>query len=199
MFGKLGKVLLIALALLAMAGSAGACVGRILYVGALDTTEGKVVAELLAVLINERTGTTVKTKFYPDLHKLYEALKVSEEEKRVDIFVEETGGALARLGATPTANPTDDYAAAKERYDKELDLIWLNPFGFTTGQGTATPTISAPLIRRDVLTNFPLLPRVLNKLAGAIDEQAYRDLITEAKGEKPHNVAKEFLRARKLI
>jgi glycine betaine/choline ABC-type transport system substrate-binding protein len=56
------------------------------------------------------------------------------------------------------------------------------------------------LLRRDVLTNFPLLPRILNKLAGSIDDETFYDL--EAKvsaGDKPKNVAKDFLRTKKLI
>jgi glycine betaine/choline ABC-type transport system substrate-binding protein len=53
---------------------------------------------------------------------------------------------------------------------------------------------------RDVLTNYPLLPRVLNKLAGAINDEAFSTLTAKVRGgEKPQNVSKDFLRQNKFI
>jgi glycine betaine/choline ABC-type transport system substrate-binding protein len=89
---------------------------------------------------------------------------------------------------------------AKELYDEELDIVWLNPFGFTKKLEAAEPSVSAPLLRRDVLTNFPLLPRILNKLAGTIDDETFLDLEARVRsGDKPKNVAMDFLRTKKLI
>jgi len=89
---------------------------------------------------------------------------------------------------------------AKELYDKKLDIIWLDPFGFKKNLTVAEPTVTAPLLRRDVLINFPLLPRILDKLAGTIDDETFNELETKiSAGEKPKNVAKDFLRAKKLI
>jgi glycine betaine/choline ABC-type transport system substrate-binding protein len=51
-----------------------------------------------------------------------------------------------------------------------------------------------------VLTNYPLLPRVLKKLAGAINDESYLNLTAKVRdGEKPQNVSKDFLRIKKLI
>ena len=72
-----------------------ACVGRILYVGSLDTTEDKVLAQMLVLLINERTGTTVKIRYFDNNEALYKALKENDEEKRADIIIENTDDALA--------------------------------------------------------------------------------------------------------
>ncbi len=175
-----------------------ACVGRILYLGALETNSDKLMSEMLALLINERTGTTIQIRSFSTPEQLYTALKSTKEEERVDIVVEDTVQGMAIAKLTATAAPDQDFLAVKAYYEKELDVVWLNPFGFT--KDAAKPSTSAPLVRRDVLTNFPLLPRVLNKLAGAINDKAYQELIKSlASGEKPKNAAKDFLKKQKFI
>ncbi|MBU0675948.1 MAG: hypothetical protein KJ950_15030 [Proteobacteria bacterium] len=175
-----------------------ACVGRILYIGALENTEEQLMAEMLVILINERTGTNVKTRFFSDNTLLYQAFRADDEEARVDIIIEDTADAMEILGQSRLADPDQEYTLAKDTYEKERDVIWLNPFGFRNAKDN--PTVSAPLIRRDVLTNFPLLPRVLNKLSGAIDNAAYTAMMKQVKsGSKARNVAKDFLKDRKFI
>jgi len=176
------------------------CVGRILYVGSLDTTEDKVLAQMLVLLINERTGTTVKIRYFDNEEALYSALKENDEEKRADIIIENTDDALALLKKPRPGDLDQTYKQVKELYESELGLIWLNPFGFTHATGDEKQTVSAPLVRRDVLTNYPLLPRVLKKLAGAINDEAFLTLTAKVRdGEKPQNISKDFLRANKLI
>lgn len=175
------------------------CVGRILYIGSLETPEERVMSELLVLLINERTGTTVQTRYFKTADELYKALRSDKEEDRADIIVENTTAALARL-KQPGGKPGDgDYLTAKELYEKELGIIWLNAFGYTNS-GAQAKSISAPLVRRDVLNNFPLLPRVLNKLAGGVDNASFTAMLTKTNaGEKPKNIAKDFLKAKKFI
>lgn len=190
--------LIISSLFLLQTGTAAACVGRILYLGALQSNEDKLMSEMLALLINERTGTTIQIRSFDTAEQLYSALKSSKEEERVDIIVEDTVQALTIAKQTAGASPDQDFLAVKAFYEKELDVVWLNPFGYNTN--AAKPSISAPLVRRDVLTNFPLLPRVLNKLAGAINDKAFQDLIkTLDGGEKPKNAAKDFLKKQKFI
>ncbi|VAW40988.1 hypothetical protein MNBD_DELTA03-1263, partial [hydrothermal vent metagenome] len=84
--------------------------------------------------------------------------------------------------------------------DKKLNIIWLNPFGYQDIQADGRHSESAPLLRRDVLTNFPLLPRVLNKLSGAVSSRSYKSMMKKVvDGKKPRNVAKDFLKRKKLI
>lgn len=185
-------------ALLTFNSSSPACVGRILYIGALDTPESKLMAELLVTLINERTGTNVKIRFANNRNELYNSFKTHDENSRVDIIVENTGEAMAQLNKPRLADPNQEYSEAKKLYEKDLGLVWLSPFAFKSG--SAGDLISAPLLRVDVLTNFPLLPRILNKLSGAIDTPTYNNLMSKIKrGDKPKNVAKDFLRERKFI
>jgi glycine betaine/choline ABC-type transport system substrate-binding protein len=106
------------------------CVGRILYVGTLNTTEDKVLAQMLVLLINERTGTTVKVRYFDSNEALYNALKENDEEKRADIIIENTDDALALLKKPKPGDLNETYKQVKEIYESELGLIWLNPFGF---------------------------------------------------------------------
>ena len=185
---------------LSVATCASACVGRTLYIGALSSTEDTIMSEMLALLINERTGTTVQTRYFTTNEELYTALKSSKEEERVDILVEDTIDAMGILKKVATDKPDQDFLLAKEHYDKNLNVIWLNPFGYNNSKNDSKNSVSAPLVRRDVLTNFPLLPRVLNKLAGAITNKAYQNLNkVVTSGVKPKNAAKKFLRTKKLI
>ena len=182
------------------AANSFACVGRTLYIGSLETTEDKVLSQMLVLLINERTGTTVKIRYFDNTEALYNALKENDEEKRADIIVENTSDALALLKKSSPGDLDTTYKQVKELYESDLGLIWLNPFGFKYGTGDEHKTLSAPLVRRDVLTNYPLLPRVLNKLAGAINDETFSTLTAKVRdGEKPQNVSKDFLRAKKFI
>ncbi len=198
MFKKFVWLYLVVFSLCLMSDPVQACVGRFLYVGALDNSQDRVMSELLVTLINERTGTNVQIRYFKNEVELYEAMKSTIEGERVDIIVEDTGDALAILKKERQDDPNQEYTTVKDLYDRELDIIWLNPFGFS--KNSVSPSVSAPLLRRDVLTNFPLLPRILNKLAGVIDNNAYLDITAKVtSGDKPKNVAKDFLRVRKLI
>lgn len=183
----------------AIATVSEACVGRILYVGALENDKSKTMAELMVLLINERTGTNVKIKYFTDRNDLYLALKSHEEETRVDVIIENTADAMAFFKKNRLKDIDQEYLEVKKLYEKELDVIWLKAFTFRNYKGDDL-TVSAPLIRNDVLTNYPLLPRILNKLSGAVDDQEFSKLVGKVKsGSKAKNVAKDFLRAKKLI
>ncbi len=177
-----------------------ACVGRTLYIGALQSNHDKLMAEMVSLLINERTGTTVQIRYFDDNADLYKAAASNKEESRVDIMVEDTINAMRILQKTPSGKADDDYLTVKKIFDKKLNIIWLNPFGYQNSEGDGRQSESAPLLRRDVLTNFPLLPRVLNKLSGAVSSRSYKSLMKKVEnGKKPRNVAKDFLKRKKLI
>ncbi len=196
MFKKITGFLIIVFCSTLFSVQALACVGRTLYVGSLNSTTDRIMAEMLVLLINERTGTTVKIRTFEDNDALYRAMKASKEEERIDIIVEDTADATAILQSKRIEKPEDAYLAVKEQYEKQLNIIWLNPFGFMNEGNSVT----APLVRKDVLTNFPLLPRVLNKLAGAVNNKTFLNLIEKVKsGDKAKNVAKAFLRKKKFI
>lgn len=181
-----------------------ACIGRMLYVGVVDTVEGeRIMAEMLVLLINERTGTTIKIRLFDNNAQLYKALQSNNEGERADMIIEDSGDAMAILKRPRLGDLGQEYTTGKELYEKEFNLIWLNHFGFTNLKKSIGGTVSAPLVRRDVLANFPLLPRVLSNLSkkgGAVDNEIFTQLLDRVRsGDKPKNVAKDFLKAKKLI
>lgn len=200
MYGSIKFFAMIFGCFLLFSSSALGCVGKTLYVGATESANDKVLAEIVALLINERTGTSVQIRYLADRDALYAGLKASEEEKRVDILVEDTANGLKVLGLERQDDPDQEYLTVKDRFEKEFNIIWLNPLGFTAPRQGEKPTVSAPILRTDILTNFPLLPRILNKLGNKINNEAYGRLVSQVEGgDKPKNVARDFLKVMKFI
>ncbi len=178
-----------------------ACVGRTLYIGSTGTAEESLMAEMLVTLINERTGTTVKLRKFPNYRAMYKAIKSEDEKVRADIIIENTARGMQKIKITPSGDPQKDFIAVKNGYetDNDLDLIWMPPFGYHVKIGSTT-AVTAAVIRHNVLTNFPLLPRVLKKLANAIDDHHFNKMTARiSNGAKAHNVAKDFLMRKKII
>ncbi len=183
-------------ALTAFYHQADACVGKTLYIGALDSTHEQVLSEILSVLINERTGTTTNIKYYKNSKELYEAVKTNE----VGILIENTDRAMEILGRPKEKDMEKAYNISKEEFRKNLNLVWLKPFGVLTGSDDKTLYYYGPVITADVLNNFPALPRVINKLNGIINDESFLKILKSLKsGEKPKKIAREFLKAKKLI
>lgn len=173
-----------------------ACVGKTLTIGVINSAEGQVFAEILSAIITDRTGTTVFTKFYKNTQELYEAVRI----KQVDIFIENTTRALHVLKKPVDSNTKKAYETVKVMYEKEKGLAWLKPFGFLHGNAGDSPSYTATVLRIDIYSNFPALPRVMDKLAGTISDDIYSSLIKSVEaGEKPKKVARDFLKSKKLI
>ncbi len=189
------RFVLVAVFLLFLAPGAQACVGRILTVGAVDTPAGRVMSEMLALMINERTGTTVRTAFFADAEKLYEGISAGE----IGLLVEDAAQGLARLGKTPDGTAADSYQMVKELHRTELAMVWLDPFAYTVEINGAS-VASAVVLTQSVMTDFPGLPRLLNKLAKKIGDADYQSMLKQAEGgEKSHRIARDMLEAKKLI
>ncbi len=189
------KALLVLSVVLFFFERADACVGKTLNIGALNSPEGQVLAEMLSTLINERTGTTANVKLYKNTQELYEAVRA----KQLDILIENTSMAMHVLNKPFEGDARKAYEVVKADYEKEKGLVWLKPFGFVSGNG-GHPSYTAAVLRDDVLNNFPALPRVIGKLGGAINDEVNSRMIKSVEaGEKPHKVARDFLKSRKLI
>ncbi|OGW37072.1 MAG: hypothetical protein A2Y97_01680 [Nitrospirae bacterium RBG_13_39_12] len=175
---------------------ADACVGRTLYIGTLNSPHEQLLSEMLSVLINGRTGTTVEIKYYKDIEELYSAIKKNE----VGITIENTDRAMEILAMPKEENPEKAYNILKEAFRNNLNLVWLNPFGILPVSEGGKKYYYGPVITADVLANFPALPRVINKLSGVVNEETFLKLVKAVfSGEKPKKVARDFLKARKLI
>ncbi len=171
-----------------------ACVGRILTIGVVDSINENLLAELVSVLINERTGTTVNVKVFENREEIYLAVKKEE----VGIVVENTGNALEMLSIPNSGNTETDYDVAKEKFRETLNLIWLKPFG--TMPDKNSHKYYTAVITEDVLINFPALPRVINKLKNIADDRRIKKVIQSVKsGKKTRRVVRDFLKKKKLI
>jgi len=178
--------------------SAQACVGKTLVVGALDSPQQRVLAEMLSVLIGERTGTTVKVVSVAGHAEAHDAMIRAE----MDMYVEYTGvGQVIILKEQPIADSDELYKAVKERYNQDLNLVWLKPFGFSDARYApeGTVAVAAPVVRKDTLKKFPALARLINKLGGSIDDPTMKELETASAAGNSRDVARKFLKENRFI
>ncbi len=186
-------LLLLATPLILPAQRSEACVGKTLNIGVLDTPAEQVFSEILFVLVNERTGTTVAVKHYKNAEELYSAAKRNE----IGIIIDNTDRALAALGIPREKDIRKAYDISREEFKKKYNLVWLSPFGALTGErGMAAYFV--PVLTAEALANFPALPRVISKLAGVMNDDAYAKLVRAEPG-KAHKTARDFLKQKKLI
>ncbi|UFS70319.1 hypothetical protein LPW11_20895 [Geomonas sp. RF6] len=177
-------LLLLIVSLLGLQQIAGACVGKTLYVGVVNSPGDLLFAEMISVLVNERTGTTVKVVPFKESRELYSAVKKGE----VGVIVETPERGLKAVEKGGEGSGKVAYEAAKKEFRKSLNLIWLEPFGVSQ--------YAAPVISQETIGNLPALPKLLNKLSGVVNDDSFAKLLKSEKGKK---AAKDFLKSRKLI
>ena len=153
---------------------------------------------MLSVLISERTGTTVKVVPVDGHTAAHDALLRAD----LDMYVEYTGiGQVTLLKGEPIADADALYKSVKERYNQELNLIWLKPFGFSDERYAPPGTVAdaAPVVRKDTLKKFPALARLINKLGGAIDAATMKELEAASAKGNFKDVARRFLKDNRYI
>jgi len=92
-------VALVVTVLLVFSGSVFACVGKTLVVGTTGTVQQDLMAQMLSLLITERTGTTVKIVKIDSSQAAHEALLKAD----LDMYVEYTGvGQVQIPGKSPS-------------------------------------------------------------------------------------------------
>jgi len=195
---KNGFVILLSALLLLSASSGLACVGKTLVVGTTGSVQQDLMAQMLSLLIAERTGTTVKVVKVESSQAAHDALLKAD----LDMYVEYTGiGQVMILRKEAIADAVLLYQAVKSTYNEELNLVWLKPLGFDEKSlaPAGTTAEAAPVVRKDTLKKFPALARLINKLGGRIDATAMKKLETEAQAGDSKKVARDFLRQNRLI
>ncbi len=178
-----------------------ACVGKTLIIGAVNRPDMNTMSQMLAILINERTGTTVVSKSFNSFPALMEAMK----NGKIDIMLDYSGRCyIDVLGEKPERNAEKVFSTVKDIYQRDKNQIWLPPFGFSekgviTGNCGATPAVAAPIMRKSTLEKFPALPRVLEKLAGKINNATIIRLTTESSHGNAKEITRKFLKKNRLI
>lgn len=185
-------ITLLAFTALYISSPLNACIGKTLHIGILDNPNEQMLAELTAQLITARTGTTVKIETFKAQRDMYSAVK----QGQVGMVIESTDRALEMIGK-PKESGKAGFESAKTEYKKSLNLIWLEPYG--TVQGGGSSQLLAPVISNDVLSSLPALPKLLQKLSGITADSGYGRLMKSRGDEKPKKLAKDFLKAKKLI
>ncbi len=187
-------ILILAVFFLLSSVQSYACVGRILNIGIVDTLNEKLLAELISVLINERTGTTVNVKVFESSEEIYLAVKKEE----IGIVIENTDNALDMLNISKSGNTEEDYKVSKKEFRERKNLVMLKPFGSMPDD--RNQKYYSAVISEDVLINFPALPRVINKLKNILNDKRIGKVIKSARsGKKTRRVARDFLKKKKLI
>ncbi len=185
---KKAILLLVVLSTLIFCQGAEACVGKTLYIGVTNSANELLFAEMISVLVNERTGTTVKVVPYKDTRALYSAVKKGE----VGLLIENAERALKILERPAEGSAKAAYEAARKGYRKGMNLVWLEPFGGSQ--------YYAPVLSVETIDNLPALPKLVNKLAGLVNDETCAKLLRSVKpDEKPRRVARDFLKTKKLI
>ena len=111
--------------LLAVPGQS--CVGRTLTIAHDNSIDQRVMSQILAVFIQERTGTTINLVESTDVN---DSAKMVEEEK-ADIFLSYLTDGLANMGGDKKGeNIQERYSIVKQHYLQERSMVWLKPFGY---------------------------------------------------------------------
>jgi len=183
-------VLILLVGMLVHLPPAGACVGKIINIGVTNSPEERLLAELISVLINERTGTTVNIVVMDSAELIYPELR---DRGKLGMMVERLSRARERYKTTRT---DDDYSHLKKEARKE-GLIYLKPMG-TARDGSGD--LYVPVITEYILVNFPALPRVVNKLREITEDRAYERLFRDVTGGRDmRKTVRHFLRKKRLI
>lgn len=174
-----------------------ACVGRILTISINDTIEQKVIGQLLATYVTERTGTTVNMITVSDGMTNEQQI----EQAKADIILNYLNVGLTKIeGADSAGEEQENYGLVKQHYIDEFGIVWLRPLGYKGPlMDSAAASLAIPVTTRDVLNRFPVLDRVINKLSGRLDERTVQQLIKAVETDEIVAVVKNFLKDQNLI
>ena len=173
-----------------------ACVGKTLIIGAVNSPNDRLLAQMMAVIITERTGTTVNVEYFDDHTQLFEAVK----KREINIFTENTGRALQLIEKDAGSDGDLNYSTVKEEFKSQYHLVLLKPFGAQQADAGDKSFVDVPVIASGILIDYPALPRVLNKLKGISQDKNYVKLLAAVEsGDKPNQVARDFLKKKRFI
>jgi osmoprotectant transport system substrate-binding protein len=183
------------------AGRAEACVGRTIYVGYFNAPEQVMVANILAVFIDERTGTTVKLTRFDGRDAAFEAVR----QDKISLYADYSSIVLGKFaGERPTPDEEMNFARLKEVLNRKYNVVWLESLGYDRyfpdkGKAVEKPGQAGMMLCKEALSKFPALPKLLAKLKGMLDNATMESLLREAESSEPKAVARRFLKSRKLI
>ncbi len=200
-------LIILLLMLFVNTNKSSACIGKTIIIGYKNSNEQKLLAELLYIIITERTGTTVVLKPVLSTDECYKAL----EKNEISLYVEYIGVAYNNniIGGNSTNLAADAvFEAVKNNYSEKKNLVWLSLFSFESMspenaflREKGLPLNAGPVIGKETLKMFPILPRLINKLTGKLDNSSMKALMKLIENDKinPKIAAQNFLKNNKLI
>lgn len=178
----------ITLLMFAVFQDSSACVGRILTIGVSTAENERLLAELVSQLVSERTGSNVKIVQFKTSNEMYAAVRKGE----VSVVIENLERGAQMVYKTREKPSRALYESLKKDFQKNYNMVWFEPFGESQ--------FYSPVIAIDVLEILPALPKLVAKLGGALSEDLYSRMLRSIRnGDLASNVAKEFLKSRRLI
>jgi glycine betaine/choline ABC-type transport system substrate-binding protein len=163
----------------------------ILVVAVGDSIDQVIMGKMLSILINERTGTTVEIAQSGDIEASHEAVL----QGKANIYINYVGMAGAGTeGPNALDEPQKAYILVSRSYMEKYGMVWLKPFGF---QGPLPQAV--PVTTKDVIKKFPILDRLINKLAGQVDNKTLEELREKSANQDVEITVREFLTSHKLI
>jgi len=179
-----------------------ACKDRLLVVAVGDSIDQVIMGKMLSILINERTGTKVEILQPGDIQASHEAVL----QGKANIYIAYVGMAEAGTeGSNAQNEPQKAYILARRSYMEKFGMVWLKPFGFQGPLPQAAPsgevdrTMAAPVTTKDIIKKFPILDRLINKLAGQVDNKTLEDLRKKSENQDVEITVREFLTSTNLI
>jgi glycine betaine/choline ABC-type transport system substrate-binding protein len=173
------------------------CLSNTINIGLLNNDESRLMAELVSLTIGERTGTNVRLLIYETGEELSEALTIENRDDRIDLTVENLEKIIQTEERTKiTILKTEKNTDSLNINDSPTFIHHPLVPGNLNGKGYGFLVF----YRNDLLKDYPLLPRLLNKISRAIDNESYKQLLQNVvDGKKPRNVARDYLKNKDLI
>jgi len=190
-------IFIICTILLVWVGPALGCLSNTINIGILNTDKSRLLAELISQTINERTGTNVKLLIYDSIEEFNGALTITNREYRIDLLIENP----EKFKQTADSKKITIFHTMKdaESFGKNDPVSFIQKPLVIDSNDAGSPK-STIFYRSDLLKDYPLLPRLLTKLSRTLGFKSYERLLQFVEdGEKPRNVARDFLKIKKLI
>lgn len=171
------------------------CVGRVLILALSDSPDQQIVGTLMATLITERTGTTVEFTKPGDQQAVHKAMlegKAQISLTYLNIGKEHTPGLE---GMT---NEEEIYVKVRQNYLDKFNFVMLKPLGYK-GPNETDGSICFPVTTKENLKGFPVLDRVINKLGGVVTTELINEFAEKSKTQDLKVIAKEYLKANRMI
>lgn len=191
------SIIIVCTFLLVWAVQVYGCLSNTINIGLLDNDESRLMAEIVSLTISERTGTNVRLLIYETGEELSKALTIENRDDRIDFTVENLEKIIqteerTNITIIKTEKNTDSFNIN--------DSPTFNHHPLVPGNLNKKEYGVLVFYRNDLLKDYPLLPRLLNKISRAIDNESYKQLLQNVvDGKKPRNVARDYLRNKNLI